>query len=59
MEERRRGGGGKEERRKGREEEEEEGEGTDPQATYAPLGAYAQVITQEERRGIACTWGGG
>lgn len=26
-----------------------------PQATYDPEGAYAQVMTQEERRGIACT----
>jgi hypothetical protein len=26
-----------------------------PQATYEPLGAYAHVITHDERSGIACT----
>ncbi len=27
-----------------------------PQATRLPVGAYAQVITHDERRGIACTF---
>jgi len=26
-----------------------------PQATKLPEGAYAQVMTQEERKGMACT----